>query len=181
MNNINDSNIPFYYQEKRALLLQSKSVSDILIEELEVPITKTGLTLLLQAVVCGNIERVQDLIKVGANLHAKNYHGQNCLMLACQHGLDWLLVELLLELGMKEDIGMRSNAGLLCIHYAGIAGNTSVIIKLIELGMDPGLCDYNGMSVLHHTLNCGHNEAALMLCKLNTRSDERNIYMGKLL
>ncbi|KAK4045554.1 hypothetical protein OUZ56_033178 [Daphnia magna] len=104
--------------------------------------------------------KIQNLIRFGIDVNAKNQFGLNALHLLCQHNSGRHLIEaikVLIELGI--DLNAKTNDGwnalhLLCYNNSG-PHLIEAIKVLIELGIDLNAKENDGWNALH--LLCRNN------------------------
>jgi len=85
------------------------------------------------AVLADDIPGVQQMLDAGADIDARDRHGQTALMLAAHHGHD-TLVELLITRGAALDV--TGKYGLSALMLAVVAGYESIARRLAESGAD---------------------------------------------
>ncbi|HEY3068283.1 MAG TPA: ankyrin repeat domain-containing protein [Methylomirabilota bacterium] len=84
-----------------------------------------------QAVTAGDVEAVRRLIRSGANVNARNRHGQTALMVAAHRG-DRGMVEELVASG--ADLDVTAKYKLSALMLAIVAGHTAVARVLARAG-----------------------------------------------
>jgi uncharacterized protein len=85
------------------------------------------------AVTRGDVETVQELLRAGADINARDRHGQTALMLAAHRG-DRELVEILVEGG--ADLNVTAKYNLSALMLAVTAGHVGVARLLAGAGAD---------------------------------------------
>ena len=85
------------------------------------------------AVSRGDVEAVRVQLRAGANVNARDRHGQTALMLAAHHGHS-ALVETLVVHGADLDITAKYHLSALML--AVIAGHTNIARLLVRAGAD---------------------------------------------
>jgi len=90
-----------------------------------------------QAVLRGSIDELQNLLADGADIDARDGHGQTALMLAAAAGhaqvVEWLV-------GHAAELNQTAKYGLSALMLAVIRGHVEVVRTLVAAGADPGLC-----------------------------------------
>lgn len=111
----------------------------------------------------GDLERVRSLLNQGADINAKDEHGQTALMNAAHAG-QLELVRLLIERGANLNVTAKYNLSALML--ALIAGHTEVCWLLIVAGADVSLRSTYGsgeQTALSLAEAGGHYELAALL------------------
>ncbi len=98
-------------------------------------------TALIIAAWQGNIAAVNNLLKSGSDIHAKNMYGMNSLMYAAEGGYTEVTA-ILLEAG--ADINAVNNEGSTALMIAAIHGHKEVIRVLLDAGADTEIQNNNG-------------------------------------
>lgn len=88
------------------------------------------------AVVRGDVESIQSLLRAGENVDARDRHGQTALMLAAHRG-DQALVEALVAAG--ADLNATAKHNLTALMLAIVAGHEEAARRLARAGTDPGV------------------------------------------
>jgi ankyrin repeat protein len=89
-----------------------------------------------QAVTRGDLDAVRRLIRSGANINARNRHGQTALMVAAHRG-DRAMVEELVVSG--ADLDVTAKYKLSALMLAVVAGHTAVACVLARAGANLGI------------------------------------------
>ena len=84
-----------------------------------------------RAVGGGDVEAVRELVRSGADVDARDRHGQTALMLAAHRG-HREIVELLVEAGADLDVAAKYN--LTALMLAIVAGHAAVARVLVRAG-----------------------------------------------
>ena len=85
----------------------------------------------------GNLQAVQTLLELGADLFAKGSHSFTALHMASEKSNDPKLVEFLLEKGLDANAKASSGSlGLTPLHLAARSGNMQIVQALLEKGAD---------------------------------------------
>src|SRR5262245_2067954 len=89
-----------------------------------------------RAVTNGDVEAVQRLLRSGANVNARDRHGQTALMLAAHHG-HHEVVDLLV--GAGADLNVTAGYSLTALMLAIVAGHAAIAQRLARAGTDLGV------------------------------------------
>jgi ankyrin repeat protein len=89
-----------------------------------------------RAVIGGDAGALQQMLRSGADVDARNRHGQTALMLAAHHG-HRRTVELLLE--AQADLNVTAKYGLSALMLAVVAGHADVARLIAHAGADGGV------------------------------------------
>ena len=100
-----------------------------------------GWTPLFYAIHHRNVEMVDLLLDLGANVDAKTPCGVTALMHACQRGGSRIVSMLLSE---DPDVKARDGNGTTALHYAASFGDIDVMSELIRCGANIFTCDREG-------------------------------------
>src|SRR5205085_2019307 len=90
----------------------------------------------------------EELVRRGADVHARSKRGFTALMFAAQQG-DVESARILLAAGAKPNDAMPRTA-LTPVIIASAMGRTDVVALLLGNGANPDAVDANGFSSLHH-------------------------------
>lgn len=104
-----------------------------------------GMTPLMLAALKGELELVETLLAVGADVKAVNDDEHHALWFACVNG-DLQLVQRLISAGSNLD--NRNVNGVTCVIYAASTGKLDVLKTLVEAGADLSITTHDGVSVL---------------------------------
>jgi ankyrin repeat protein len=101
----------------------------------------------------GNAGIVAELIRAGADLHARNTDGNNALWLACV-GSSPEVIDLLVAAGI--DINNQNDNSATCLMYAASAGKSLTVARLLEAGANPKLQSLDEFTALDmvSTIEC---------------------------
>jgi len=108
----------------------------------------------------GNTEAVENLLKEGADVNAKNCDGYTALILASSNGRTEI-VKLLLEKG--ANVNAKDNNGETALHSASENGHTEIVAKLLEKGADVNAENNYGQTALSLASLNGHTEIVKLL------------------
>jgi ankyrin repeat protein len=108
----------------------------------------------------GDVERVSFLLKVGAEVEARDAWGMTSLHHASEHG-QVAIVRLLLDKG--ADVGARDAWGWTALHMASSKGHEPVVRRLLDRGAKVGARDKDGSTALHWACSVGGHEPVVRL------------------
>jgi len=115
---------------------------------------------------------VQDIIKKGVNINAKDNCGYTPLYYACWHGHTEVVKELILA---GADVSAKNRLGDTLLHTACWYGYVDIINMLIAAGADVCAGNYRNATPLHFACLCGHIEVVKILLKkgvfVNVKTD----------
>jgi ankyrin repeat protein len=89
-----------------------------------------------RAVTLGDIEAVRQLLLSGADINARDRHGQTALMLAAHHGHREMVETLV---GSGADLNVTAKYNLSALMLAIVAGHVAIARLLARAGADRGL------------------------------------------
>ena len=119
------------------------------LDNLEQP-GSNGDTALIQATRAGELEVVQWLIQVGANINARNNDGNNALWFACfRDRFD--LIEPLINAGI--DLNNQNDNGATTLMYAASAGKTNMVQVLLAANADAQLTNLDDFRAIDFAAN----------------------------
>ncbi|KAK9874477.1 hypothetical protein WA026_002825 [Henosepilachna vigintioctopunctata] len=118
-------------------------------------IDSSGNTSFHEAVLGGELEVVNYLIKKGANINVSNNAGANALHLAAGQGLSNFIHLLVNTYGF--DVNTKDSNGYTPLHYATRKGNYSEMKILIELGSDIHQLDHSDKTAYDYFIKCPSN------------------------
>ena len=101
--------------------------------------------LLQYAAMTGDLNRVKEFLKLGADLNVKDMNNTTVLHYAAASG-NLQLVEFLVEQGL--DCKAINMIGRSVLHYAAQSGNLKLVERLVEQGLDVNAKDMVGSTVL---------------------------------
>ena len=148
---------------KLAVSLGSIKIVKLLLDTGDINIDEVdtdGRTLLHDAVLNGEIEIVNELIKNSANVNILDNHNRNILFDAVSYGEDKLISKILLT--GELNINAVDNEGHTILHKQEILSNDDLAKKFLEYGADPTITDEDGKSFLFHTALRGDEGAELL-------------------
>ncbi len=105
---------------------------------------------------------VADLLKRGADIHAKHILGYTALHIASRQGHQPVVAELL---NNGADINSKSPKGLTSLHLASEQGHQDVVIELLKNNADINVKTNSGFTALHFASQNGHHAVADELLK----------------
>lgn len=120
-----------------------------------------GYTSLDWAVMDGNEDMVKLLLKHKADPNFETEYGMTAFMTAAQAG-DPSMVELLYRAGGDPNY-QELSGGYTALTYAVFSSDVETVKLLIDLGADPEIIDYSGMTARMHALQEGEQEIADLL------------------
>ena len=127
---------------------------------------------LLRAAVQGDTERVEQLLGIGADIHAKDkLWGQTPLHNAAWRG-ETETAELLIEKG--ADIHAKDEWGQTPLHKAAWRGETETVELLIEKGADIHARDEEMKTPLHEAARGGETETVELLIEKGADIQDKN-------
>lgn len=141
--------------------------------------TYVGDTALCAAVTAKSNGVVDALLKAGANVEARSWHGETPLHRACQLGLEDI-ARALIDAGADMNAKTTTNpnnieSGQTVLIKAVYGGNLRLIKLLVEKGADPGGRDDHGFSALRYAQH-GRKRIADYLAKtIEARAEEMDI------
>jgi hypothetical protein len=115
---------------------------------------------LFDAVLEGDVERVRELLRMGASVKARSVGDLTPLHYAASRGyVD--IAKLLLEHG--ADVNARDMDGWTPLHAASFCGHAYAAGLLLDHGADPSIRDYRGRTPLDFAREKGHEEVARVI------------------
>lgn len=105
----------------------------------------SGLTPLMRAARQGDLDKIDALLRLGADIAVRNGDGNNALWFACV-GEHFDAIALLLERGI--DIDNQNENGATCLMYAASAGKERVLTALLAAGANRELRSLDDYSAL---------------------------------
>ena len=147
-----------------------------------------GKSCLMFACIDSDLNIIDFLLKIGANIHEKDNLGKSCLMYACIEG-DFDIVLFLLN--NEANISDRDITGKNCLMFACANGNLDIVELLLDKGANINDLDSNGENCLMYALkselysdNITLNIIKLLLSKgvnihITNAFDETSFSLGK--
>ncbi|MCS7244590.1 MAG: ankyrin repeat domain-containing protein [candidate division WOR-3 bacterium] len=89
----------------------------------------------------GELSKVKDLIKKGADINSKNEYGKTPLHIAVENNYEDI-VKVLLE--NKADVNIKDNNGNTPLHIAVMKGNEYIIKELLKNGANENIKNNDG-------------------------------------
>ena len=150
------------------LATKFKDITELLLSEGAEIDVKTadnyGTTLLHAAAQDGIKHLVEQLIKKGADINAKDFDRETPLYCAAHEGHQDI-VELLLTNDAEVDLKAVNSNEWTLLHAAVYGGNKNLVEQLIAKGADVNAKTENGATPLHLAILQGHEEVADLLRK----------------
>jgi rhodanese-related sulfurtransferase len=104
-----------------------------------------GLTPLMRAALAARGDLTGELLRLGADVHARNADGNNALWLACVSNDAAVVVALV---GAGIDVDNRNDAGATALMYAASTGKAPLVEVLLARGADPGMRNQDDFTAL---------------------------------
>jgi ankyrin repeat protein len=123
-------------------------------------------TPLMYAALHGNIEKVEMLVRNGADVNLRDWRGSTALIYACIKG--WAkIVKIIIDAGAYPNIkDENGDTALIC---AARNGHTESGKLLVEAGADVNIKNKRGDTALFYTLDRGHRDFSEMLRKAGAK------------
>jgi ankyrin repeat protein len=137
--------------------------------------TISGQTPLYCAAVAGDTNIVQQLIDSGANMKARDNYGASILYAAATAGEQ---AEAVVDLFLAK-IEQASNMGRTLLHHAALAGDTNMVERLIERGMDLDARTVDGETAIYLAMIRGHDDIVQLLRRAKMGITSEDIYNDK--
>ena len=115
---------------------------------------------LIRSSMFGNKKKVEELLKEGANVNAKNSDGYTALILASSNGRTEI-VAMLLEKG--ADVNAKDKYNATALIKASSNGHTEIVAKLLDAGADVNAKNDYGYTALIQASRNKHTEIVAML------------------
>jgi ankyrin repeat protein len=93
-----------------------------------------------------DIDRVKELLGLGASVNMKGAHDNSPLHVACRYGLKDLVIELLT---WNPDIDALNAFSMTALHFASGQGLGDIVNLLLDKNPNKEIADLNGMTALH--------------------------------
>lgn len=126
---------------------------------------------LRKAVSGGNVERIEVLLRSGADPNAIDAAGRDAIIAASWRGKE-MVVEFLIERGV--DIDTRDFEGRTPLAWAAINGYASITEDLLSQQADPDATDGSGVTPLMRAAWNGHEDVVMALLKMGASPDLRD-------
>ncbi|MBF2005679.1 MAG: ankyrin repeat domain-containing protein [Chlorogloeopsis fritschii C42_A2020_084] len=117
---------------------------------------------LIEASRTGNLEKVKSLIKSGTDVNATGVEGYTALELACYHGYETIVDELIRA---GSDINLKS-AIFTPLIAASYSGHLGIVKKLIKHGANPKMSIGTELDALAYAQEGGHEDIITFLQNL---------------
>jgi serine/threonine-protein phosphatase 6 regulatory ankyrin repeat subunit B len=114
-----------------------------------------GKTALMLASQHGQIEIVEYLVRIGAEVQTSNPYGWTALMFASYRGHDDV-VRWLLNAGAERTLNARNQDGETALTLSAETGNLRVVVLLAESGADPNVTSDSNLTALMYAAHNGH-------------------------
>ncbi|GAB1355720.1 MAG TPA: ankyrin repeat domain-containing protein [Candidatus Rifleibacterium sp.] len=109
--------------------------------------SRHGRTAFLLAAACNeNPEMLTELVRLGADIHARDSLGLDALMNAANFGNTPEVIRRLIEMGI--DVNATTETGKTALIYAATEGHSNTVATLIGLGANIGSKDQDGRNAL---------------------------------
>jgi hypothetical protein len=131
---------------------------------------------LFEAAQRGDAAKVEELLKKGADVNARNWAGVTPLHIAAANGY-LEVVKLLLEHG--ADANAREEDGLSPLHIAAANGYLEVVKLLLEHGADPAIRNNRGWTPLDVARTSGREEVVKVLKEFSEQKGEVIVESGR--
>lgn len=122
-------------------------------------IDNEGNTLLHEAVYCGMLDKVEELIKLGADVNSCNFRNYTPLMAAA--GRDWNIVQLLLENGAQVDL--QATDGSTALTIACRYGLRESVQAILDNNPNMNILDERHRTPLSYAIRSGNMECVRLL------------------
>ncbi|WP_417514896.1 ankyrin repeat domain-containing protein [Minwuia sp.] len=110
----------------------------------------------------GNVQRIENLLRSGANPNAIDASGRDAIIAAAWRGRE-MVVEFLIDKGVDIDtIDLQGRTPLI---WASINGYQSIVEDLLSEGADPNARDDSGLTPLMRAAWNGHHDVVLTLLR----------------
>lgn len=126
---------------------------------------------LRKAVSGGNVERIEVLLRSGADPNAIDAAGRDAIIAASWRGKE-MVVEFLIERGV--DIDTKDFEGRTPLAWAAINGYASITEDLLTQHADPNATDGSGVTPLMRAAWNGHEDVVMALLKMGASPDLRD-------
>jgi ankyrin repeat protein len=109
----------------------------------------------------------ETLITLGADINACDEDGRSVFhraaMLDCVNIIDLVLQR------RWADLESKSGEGLMAMHYAALASNTAILLKLLDAGADINAEDSEGQTPLYFATHFGNKATVILLLRRGAR------------
>ena len=133
--------------------------------------TDLGANVLHYASAAGDLNRVKELVKQGADINVKDNHKRTALHYAALFG-NLELVQWLVKQG--ADVKAKSIFGETALHYAACNDNMELVEWLVNQGLDVKAKDNDGRTVLHDAAGCGNLKLVQWLVECGADVNAKN-------
>eukprot|EP00438_Fugacium_kawagutii_P014931 Skav215671 [mRNA] locus=scaffold310:174339:175472:- [translate_table: standard] len=132
---------------------------------------------LAPAVLCGNSEVVELLLKSRAAIDAASEDGITPLHVAAVHG-KWDMVKLLVDSGADKNAA-TAEEGMTALCFASAEGCLEMVEWLVEAGADKDVVTAEGKTAFSWAVERRHMEVAKFLLHAGAREDASTAFAGK--
>ena len=128
---------------------------------------------LIKALRKGDVKQVQELLKKGADVNAKDGHGSPALVLAAESDYRGRteLMKLLLEKG--ADVNAKTKGGWTALMEAALRGHVELVKLLLDKGADVNATDRDGATALITAAGRGHLDVVRLLADKGADANAR--------
>jgi uncharacterized protein len=135
-----------------------------------------GNTLLLLAIQYKAHDCMEQLIRIGADVNARNYSGSCALHYACHfETFNQQTIRMLISNGAKPNFAEEAaQGGLTPLHYAAETGNVETCKFLVSKGADPSKRDAYGRTPADCARDAGQSECAAALASIMSSTPSKN-------
>jgi len=120
------------------------------------------------------VDDLEDLIKGGANVNAKDKDGVTALMLASKLSLEYVVGKLI---DNKADVNAKDNYGATALMIASMNGNENIVDFLCKNGADMDAMEYKySATALMIASQFGHEKIVIELLKKGANPELKNKY-----
>ena len=133
-----------------------------------------GWTPLMCACSAGHLEKARALLaQPGIDPNLRNEGGLTALHYACSKGRHELLSLLMQRDDLKIDV-QDPNSKMTPLMRAVISHQPLCVQKLLQAGARLNIVDFDGCTALHHAINEGRDDIAIMLVEAGAETEIKN-------
>jgi ankyrin repeat protein len=118
---------------------------------------------LFTAVGAGKVRKVEELIRTGANVNARNEMGETTLHWAANSPGEQYTNIIGVLLANRAAVNVQDNDGRTPLHYAASRGDQNRVYLLLNKGANGLLPDNSGMTAMDEARNDGYNKIAELI------------------